>query len=237
VEQMTNDDSTSEFRIPTLSNLFDAKIALAERLHAGDCGGTYADAVLVLLAAISAGAAMVFPGLGKDKSRFIECVVRYTADVAPSPRMIALPLLYDQISKDARAIEELQPLLKRADRSVLTFAVDLPEASLLDALKWQKARLRAFSYASLLYTDFRCGLMHEYCAPERIALVPQSTTNSPVSYANRSMGNRTWRAIHFDFGWIVQVTRAVTSEVCRAMQDFPDGKQKPQQWWIEGAAQ
>jgi hypothetical protein len=47
------------------------KISLAEHLAAGDCGGGYPEVAMVLCGSLSAMAAELWPGTGKDKDRFV----------------------------------------------------------------------------------------------------------------------------------------------------------------------
>ncbi len=64
---MTRDDASTRFQA-----WVQGRIALAERLNEGECGGSYGDAMLVLSALLSGRAADLWPGKGKDRRRFVE---------------------------------------------------------------------------------------------------------------------------------------------------------------------
>jgi hypothetical protein len=53
------------------------KTDVALRLCAGECGGSYAEGVIILSSAISAMAAEAWPGSGIDKMRFVEIIKDY----------------------------------------------------------------------------------------------------------------------------------------------------------------
>ena len=58
----------------------DSKVDLALRLNSGECGGTYAEAVIILCSVLSGIAADVWPGRNKDRKRFVELLVKYSSD-------------------------------------------------------------------------------------------------------------------------------------------------------------
>ncbi|MCK5737889.1 hypothetical protein KAH55_01860 [bacterium] len=59
--------------------LIDKRTKLAHQLFQGKCDAEYSDAVIILTSTISAIAAKVWPGEGKDKKRFIETMIRYSS--------------------------------------------------------------------------------------------------------------------------------------------------------------
>lgn len=112
-----------------------AEIALA--LAEGHCGGTYAESVLVLSAAMSGIASLLWPGENvPDRKRFVELWASYASTDA---NLTSIPLLIEYLDSQARGTEAT--VLRNTNpqafgpgyRSrVITGAdVDLPESSVL----------------------------------------------------------------------------------------------------------
>jgi len=64
------------------TKLTEKKNGILCNLEAGQCGGSYGEAVIILCAALSAVAADVWPGKGIDRVRFVQLL----KDFAPSKR-------------------------------------------------------------------------------------------------------------------------------------------------------
>ena len=105
---------------------------LARRLAAGECGGWYGDAVLIISSAISALSADLFPGLRIDRRRFVQLWARH-ADPALGPLQISVPLLAQALheSGDASAVAKLQIL--RPD--VISLFPAMVDARVLDGTR------------------------------------------------------------------------------------------------------
>jgi hypothetical protein len=77
----------------TYSSWIEEKSALAQALKQGSCGGTYADAAIVLCTSISAMASLKWIKTKRtDRKRFIEIVARSRRDGIDST-MVSAPLL------------------------------------------------------------------------------------------------------------------------------------------------
>ena len=72
------------------------RIALAKRLNEGECGGSYADAILILSSTLSGIAADMWPGESKNRYRFVKLWANY-AESALKPNLISVPLLLNQL--------------------------------------------------------------------------------------------------------------------------------------------
>src|SRR4051812_45254191 len=82
-----------------------AKVTLATRLGSGECGGDYAEAVLILCSVLSAVAAERWPGHQKDKNRFVELLHQY-ADASLCATRVSIPLLVAFLGKKSRSSEQ-----------------------------------------------------------------------------------------------------------------------------------
>src|SRR5262245_13085696 len=80
------------------------KAALARRLAAGQCGGSYGEAAMILCATVSALAAEVWRDDGIDRVRFTQVLV----DFAPEdlhPTRVSIPLLLGHLRAKKRDTE------------------------------------------------------------------------------------------------------------------------------------
>jgi len=59
-----------------LNEWSEQKILLAEKLNSGECGGSYAEAVIILCGVLSGIAADTWPGIRKDRKRFVELLTK-----------------------------------------------------------------------------------------------------------------------------------------------------------------
>src|SRR5688500_18830574 len=83
-----------------MNEFVERKLAVAEDLAAGKCGGGVDDAILVVSALLGATSAVLWPKQrGTDRKRFVELWARYS-DSALRPNMISLPLLVERLSDD-----------------------------------------------------------------------------------------------------------------------------------------
>src|SRR6476661_2152287 len=139
------------------------KVSTAKRLAAGECGGSYSEAVLIVCAAISALAAEAWPGEGKDKRRFVELLIMLT----PVAKTISVPLLVHELADERRHgyARRLQRefLPPYGSRVVSGPDVDRPERELRRLCRGLTiVEVRRYSYASLLYERLRSPMVHEY---------------------------------------------------------------------------
>src|SRR5512138_640924 len=76
----------------SIVDFVERKIVVAQALDRGECGGSYAEACIIMASVISGIASDLWPGKGLDRKRFVELWARY-ADPALSPNLISVPLL------------------------------------------------------------------------------------------------------------------------------------------------
>jgi len=212
-----------------------AKRDVAFRLASGECGGSYGEAVIILCSAISALAAEVWPGRGKDRARFVE-VLREFASPDLNTVRISIPLLVGTVRKQERTSEIVsleKAFLDYSQSRVLTGdEVDKSEAEIIRVCPTLNAKeIRECSYANLLYEEIRSGYAHEYRPGTRAdSRSMTSVRAAPVSYVN--WANDPDRHIHFHVEWLADVALAVAKAVDAVGATLP--RADPLGWWVHG---
>lgn len=212
------------------------KSEIALHLEAGQCGGGYGEAVLILCAALSACAAEVWPGDHIDRVRFTQLLKDFAPDCFQLTR-VSIPLLvaYLRARRHAAESEVLgmtslvddDPYLivtgDDVDQSETTIQAVCPTLSLKE--------LREHSYANLLYKEIRSGYVHNYKPGARAESQPMTRReDAPISYVNR--GDSLGRHIYFHIGWMAKLACAVAHAVDAVASDLPQVQPCP--WWVSG---
>jgi hypothetical protein len=217
------------------------KASLAERLAKGECGGSYAEAVLISCAAISAVAAFTWPGDKIDRARFVELLVREV----PLARRISIPLLIAHLAQRSRHVyarKLYRKFLPDTGSAVVTGEDVDREAAEVRAVcpRLRVSEVRTFSYANLLYQRLRSPMAHEYRTGTHT--VPYSMTDRDdvaVSYYNwaREPGAKSRplsrqglpiRHIYFHIPWLAGLVRDL-GKWADATSRRPA---QPSEWWI-----
>lgn len=224
------------------------KQRLALRLVTKEYGGSYGDEVMMLCAVITALAAEVWPGKGKDRHRFVEVLKDFARELKTTH--ISIPLLsgYLRLQK-GREVEkgQLEGIFTN-DSLVLTRDGDVVDRSEEEIIaicpKLTCKEIRACSYANLLYTEIRSGYAHEYRPGNRaVSSLISSVQPAVVSYENWSNDPKSkdyseeqtdWR-IYFNADWIGDVAVAV-AKAMDAAGEFkrPVSDQPVAGWWLDG---
>jgi len=231
----SNTDSSARFHA-----WVQERIDVAKRLNEGECGGTYAEAILILSSILSGIAADMWPGTGKDRRRFVELWANYTSSEL-KPNLISVPLLLDTL--DADGLQDLAAKVRGtrpnafyppgvADMRIVTGEyVDQSETELkkLDT-RLTSEKLRSFSYGSVFYKHVRSGYTHEYHTTDFASRYPMTSKRALVSYVNYATPPH--RRIHFDVAWVAKLAESVSASVVPIFhqQPIPD----PKLWWVEG---
>jgi hypothetical protein len=210
---------------------------IAKCLEKGACDGSYGEAVIILCAAISALAADVWPGRGKDRYRFIELLAKFELCTT----RISIPILVEVLSNQGRCSES--NALKKAFLNYnqfqnLTGYVDKFENEILGICpSLNRKEIRAFSYATLLYEEIRCSYSHQYGPGAKAASWNMGTqpSRTGVTYLNEDSNGIYKRYIHFDVQWIGDGAIAVASAI-DAIEHTGMTVQRndPGTWWVDG---
>jgi hypothetical protein len=212
-----------------------AKVGLARRLGAGDCGGGYAEAVIVLCGALSAIASERWPGRNKDKNRFVELLHKY-ADPALSATRVSIPLLIDYLGDKSRVTEQKalrDAYMPHSDSRVITGDdVDKSEGDIAALCPSLTIPLvRRFSYATLLYEETRSSYAHEYMPGPRSdsQAMGSARAHARVSYVNRLDANgRVRRLIYFSVQWLTNLALSIEKNIRPLAPD-----ERFSAWWLK----
>jgi hypothetical protein len=220
------------------------RVAVALRLSEGQCGGTYAEAVLILSSILSGMAADLWPGKSKDRRRFVEMWAKY-ADPTLKPNLISIPLLINDL--ESKGLQDLATKLRAiyppafsplsiADTLVITQKeVDRSEADLLNLdPRLTTKYLRRFSYGAVCYDHVRSGYTHEYHTTDFARGLPMAREPVPVSYVNTLEEPK--RRIYFDITWVANIVVSASASVSAPLMALPTQEHflDPKCWWVDG---
>ncbi len=197
------------------------KIELALRLNTGDCGGSYAEAVIILCSVLSSIAADVWPVRNRDKKRFVELLVKY-ASTPLNCQKVSVPLLVgavrsngdislaDRIKRDLMPFSDTQVITGNdVDKTIDELKVAYPS---IDA-----KTLKKNSHACILYEEVRSGYVHEYRPGERsdsFTTISPVRQNSSISYINRL--NKPDRLIYFNVLWLASLVGEIVDTLSKS---------------------
>jgi len=229
----------------TTSEFVKRKLSVVRALAEGQCGGSYADACILLASVVSALAADLWPGRRKDERRFAECWTKY-ADPTLHPHRVSVPLLVRALRRqnqdataDALAAARPQAFAPGHETHVLIgVQVDMSEAEVLQVCPaLQPADIRRYSYGPVFYRHVRSALVHEYQLGDRASSVAMAGNNDGVSYTNRLSSSSTSstgvvRQIHYPSSWLESVVESIGTQVSSSTtsKPLPD----PTKWWLTG---
>lgn len=225
---------------PHVVRFVEQKLGVAEALNAGQCGGSYAEAAILISSAISGVAALLWPGERHDKRRFVEAWTRLTEPGLRADR-VNLPLLCRELRTRgshpfANVLEELRGGAFGAgqDSRVLTaHDVDMTEHEVFDACPdLGLVQIRRFSYPSIFYSQVRSALVHEYRVGRGADGYAMTTRDADVSYANELINGEVVRKIHFHPEWLVAVARSIAAGASNL--SAAAALKAPSRWWLEG---
>ena len=189
----------------SLRDWIDQKIEIALALSRGECGGSYAEAILILSAAISALAAEVWQGKDIDRKRFVE-IIKDHCDPTLNPLRISIPLLIGHLDETDMLTEaellQKQFLNFQKTRVITAAETDKSEQEIRQVCpQYNLQGDPKFSYANLLYEEVRSSYVHEYHSGAKADPWPHgSALGKGISYGNWAKDPH--RHIHFPQpGW------------------------------------
>lgn len=207
------------------------KLEIANKLFLGEIGGGYFEAMLIISSILSATASILWPGVGIDKKRFIELLVKYNTTQFDLTR-ISIPILNE--SRNLTKYQE-DVLLKKYNTTsyskILTSDdIDVDEITAVDKLpELKKKILRKYSYANLFYTELRSSIVHEYRTSGLTSSYPMTKKKDIISYSNNL--KYPFRRIVFHFDEIKSITENIAYNVAEIFSVTPI--ERPA-WWIDG---
>lgn len=233
-------------------------LGVARALDGGACGGSYAEACILISGVISAMASYVWPGEQIDRKRFVELWVRFSGD--GDAARVSVPLLIQGLVADgrldeARAMKRLQPEMFGPGhdcRVVTGDEVDAHEQALIAACPTlDLAIVRRHAYPTVFYEHVRSKLVHEYgFGPDGKAVQWPMTrrTDAGVSYSNQLVKTEervvetedgpevvprhySTRRIHFHTAWLIELTRTLAMNADQMLSVTPAPLALPE-WWL-----
>ncbi|MDA0246359.1 MAG: hypothetical protein OT477_23350 [Chloroflexi bacterium] len=235
--------------------------------------GSEADAQIILCCAIGALSAMRWPGeSGKDKKRFIELLIRF----APNTKQISIPLLVENLYKEKHdsiadilvkryfgSLFDFNGVIDTGGEiefgllgDLNSHQIDQTENEIIKLLSVnhdfeQKTSkiiklIRSSSYASIFYTDFRCGLIHTYSPNKRATSIGYfAKDRNSVIYTNLQDkdSGQPKRQIYFPYEYVRRITREAINNAFDDWDNWDEPtsymnaevwiEPDPKPWWIE----
>ena len=240
---------------------FMSKVAVADDVVNAHGETSRPDAEILLSCATSALAALMWPGRKKDKHRFVQFLI----DFAPSERAIkriSIPVLIAKMKAAGQTAnaDKLRTQFYPQSRQEILYAdrVDQNEVEVLKVTEGLETwRVRESSYAGIIYSDLRSGLVHEYqLAPFMVGFSYSSQTDTP-SYFNmpdepdhvrvkqlatqnaldedivRDTLSKSERYINFPYDYLRSVMVGAANQACAFWQNADSFERpEPLPWWI-----
>jgi len=214
------------------------KCNIATHLSLGEAGGGYAEAAIIVCAALSALSAELWVGRSIDRVRFIEMLVKFGAH-SNDCKTLSIPLLVQHLNNSSRNTDALKIQhafsLPSSARVLTGPDIDKSEQEVLSVCpQLDLKEVRSFSYASILYSEIRSSYAHEYRPGAQADSWPMTmVADQRVSYINRMMDSLGMqRLVHIHVNWLVQIGIELASAVDDLANTLP--LPKPQIWWADG---
>lgn len=212
------------------------KLEIARKLFAGEAGGSYSEALFIIFGILSATASMIYPGNRIDRKRFVELLIKSNTTIYDFSK-ISVPLLAESqiLTKEQISILLKDYNIKSYSLIMTSEDIDLDEfivKAFCPSINIKK--LRAFSYANLLYSELRSSLIHEYCLSDFAAPFPQTQRETFVSYNNNI--NYPYRRICFHFNPLIEVIKNISFNASGLIEVNQEKifEQDNMEWYLDG---
>ena len=269
-------------------NWFQKRIEIADNIVNVFGKDGVSDAEIIIFCAASSLSYILWPRKSeqdrKDRKRFIQFLIEYSS----SPRTISIDLLiqqlnqpnhktnadiliekffrskYDYYSKSPTYyhpdIEDIRNAAGTLSRIITPEDIDTTEEKILGLIPTVKLKeIRGSSYANIIYSDLRSGLVHEYEPGEKVTQRGWNSKGDRLSYINYmimpdekdveefartySLDNQeardalvqTQRRIYFPYEFI----RNTVTGAAKSLFEYWDtssglSRNEPISWWIDG---
>ncbi|MBN1826379.1 MAG: hypothetical protein JW958_08940 [Candidatus Eisenbacteria bacterium] len=225
------------------TSFIEGRIGIVRKLTDENVGGTYAEAILILTALISATAAKCWPKRkGRDpidRKRFVETIHRfaghkYLADLISTDLLVRS--LEDKKKKEAGFLKHLTTFkpgdmpsgadISKPDSEITRFCPSL-----------EKGTIRNYCYSSLLYDLLRSPYVHEYRHHEDVVtwILDHLWSNNMYYRDSGRLLDKTTRRyrLYFGLGWIAGVAHSITQNLDEQIPKDEE-VERPDKWWIDG---
>jgi hypothetical protein len=219
---------------------FQSKLELARFLVQEKGDQAEPDAEILLCCAISGLATILWPGLYIDRQRFVQLLIDFT-NYSAGLQLISTPVLASQLQASgdtSSAIilsnrffpghhsEEIEPAEADQDESVVAAVINILDSK----------TIRRASYASIIYTDLRCALIHSYSISPHITTFNLFGDQTKPSYTNMTFEDgHSQRLLHLPFKYLCNILMDIAEAVFTFWESTPQWeKPKPSSWWCDG---
>jgi hypothetical protein len=227
------------------------------------------DAEAILCCALSAAAAYTWPGRGNDEKRFVEFLVEYTRNTDPPVKCTSVPLLHVQLRTTdkhgtpdepvvakwkAKAQRVLEGKIHHATGGIDTRALrwsDIDEtddvvagwltSSSLIPPKEVRRRVRKATYAAIIYSDLRCGLVHELRWGNRLGRWSLDRNTEPHYITFVYPQGAPTRRLCFPYEYLRQTIEDAIKSACDWLDTSREFVERcsptravPSCWWADG---
>ena len=219
---------------------FQSKIELGRLVVQGMGSQAEPDAEIILCCALSGLAAFLWPGPGIDRQRFIQLLIDFSQPSA-NLRLISLPVLASQLRDQGDVSSAINLKAKFFPGHPTEFldpnVVDQDEAivsSFLNSLDLKT--IRRASYASIIYTDLRCALVHEYSLSPNMTSFNLFDIHNAPSYLHMNFEDgQTRMLLHLPFGYLADALNNITEALFTYWSTSSLlEKPPPLSWWVDG---
>ena len=218
-------------KINSRKKYVEGKIGSLKRYY-NDCGGTYGDVTLIFNSIMSGMATECWPGKEIDRKRFIEILVLVVNETAN----ISIPRFLEYLDSEGK-ISDKNKIKEQFMAGIMDCQVihgkevDSPESMILPFLPpdFKLKHLRQYSYASILYSEIRCGYSHEAKPGKQAASRLMSIIKADgVSY--ETIGGQ--RLVYFNLEWLADILIRCAEHLDNNEDNLP--LNRPSNWWAEG---
>jgi hypothetical protein len=200
------------------------------------------DAEIILCCALSGLAAILWPGTGIDRQRFIQMLVDFDfSQPSANLRQISIPVLASQLRDEGDVSSAINLKAKFFPGHPSEFfdpkVVDQDEATVSAVSNSLSLKtIRRASYASIIYTDLRCALVHEYNLSENMTSFNLFDIHNAPSYLHMNFEDgRTRMLLHLPFGYLVDALTNITEALFAYWRTSSSlEKPRPLSWWADG---
>lgn len=221
------------------------------------------DAEVILCCALAAAAADTWPGRRLDERRFVEFLVEYARNAKPSVTCTSIPLLHAQLRMLDKRDEEALVKWKAEAQRMLEDKINQATDGTRLRLRWDEIdethdivvgwlmnssiepkevqkKVRKATYAAIIYSDLRCGLVHELRWMDRLGRMSFDPSTEPhyVNYFDQTVNP--WR-LCFPYEYLRRVVEDAMNAACDWLdtsREFIDERlptrPRPSCWWAEG---
>jgi hypothetical protein len=219
---------------------FQSKLELARFLVAERGDQAEPDAQILLCCAISGLAAILWPGTGIDRQRFIQLLIDYSPSTA-NLHLISTPVLASQLRDRGDTSSAIALSSKffpvHPSQFLNPNEVDHKETAVCALLKSLELKnVRRASYAAIIYADLRCALVHEYSVSPHITAFNLFGIHNIPSYVNMTYDNgQTRYLLHFPLHYLVDILSS-TADALFAHWSTSSvwANPRPSSWWADG---